>query len=223
MARLLHVTLAQAGVLVASLLAAPSATAAPVSGGELQAWVVHEQRAFAAATADVALAVELRVAGTGEMGQASVTVSGTVNADGTMAVDLDSPLVAMTIVCPKPTRCWAKVTKGGSDRQWHRVPAPEVASLRDPLPIRDNDFPGDVAYSIDGAVGRADLSIDDVEVHALVSFANGARRDAVRLSDASEGTELTVTKALVPTTPVATPTPRHTGVPLAVDLMPQLP
>ena len=205
--------------------AAPWAAAATVSSTEWRSWLVDQQASFAERTRSTALAVDQRIVGDGEMAQASVAVTGTVNEDGSMRVDLASPTVDMTVVCTGQARCWARLGKGGDDRLWHRIPAREMASLRDPLPTQDTDLPAGGAYTTEGSTGAVDLTVDDVIVRERVSFADGAYTEALRLSDASEGVELTMTKSLTPTAPVNVRTPSSAvmGAPLGADLVPQLP
>ena len=94
----------------------------------------------------------------------------------------------MTVACTGPARCWARIGKGViDDRLWHRIPAREVASLRDPLPTQDSDLPPDAAYTAAGLVGTVDLQVDDVTVTERVSFADGAYTETLGLRDASEG------------------------------------
>ena len=131
----------------------------------------------------------------------------------------------MTVVCTGPARCWARLGKGGDDRLWHRIPAREMASLREPLPTQATGLPSGATYVTDGSTGTVDLAVDDVIVRERVSFADGAYTEVLRLSDASEGFEITTTKSLTPTAPLAVraPSPAAVGSPLGTDLVPQLP
>ncbi len=207
------------------VVAAPWAAATTVSSTEWRSWLVQQQAAFAEDTRSTSLAVEQRIVGAGEMAQATVAVTGIVNADGSMRVDLTSPTVGMTVVCTGPARCWARLGKGGDDRLWHRIPAREMASLREPLPTQATDLPSGATYVTDGSTGTVDLAVDDVIVRERVSFADGAYTEVLRLSDASEGFEITTTKSLTPTAPlpVRAPSPAAVGAPLDDDLVPQLP
>lgn len=204
---------------------APWATAATVSSTEWRDWLVQQQASFAERTRPMSLAVDLRIVGDGGWAQATVAITGTVNADGSMRVDLASPTVDMTIVCTGPTRCWARLDKGGDDRLWHRIPARETASFRDPLPTEDGDFPSAATYVTDGSTGTADLAVEDVTLQLRVSFADGAYTEVLRLRDVSEGFELTVAKSLTPTAPmtVRAPSTAAIGAPLGADVIPQLP
>jgi hypothetical protein len=207
------------------VMAAPWAAATTVSSAEWRSWLVQQQASFVERTRPMSLAVDQRIVGDGEMAQASVAVTGIVNADGSMRVDLASATVEMTVVCTGQARCWARLGKGGDDRLWHRIPAREMASLRDPLPTQDADLPAGGTYTTEGSTGAVDLTVDDVIVLERVSFADGAYTEALRLSDASEGVELTLAKSLTPTAPltVRVPSTAAVGSPLGADVIPQLP
>ena len=213
------------GVGALAVAAAPWSAAAPITSDEWRNWLVQQQVSFVERTRSMPLAVDQRIVGNGESAEATVTVTGTVNADGSMRVELVSPKVTMTVLCTGPARCWARLGKGGDDRLWHRIPAHEVASLREPLPTQTTDLPAAATYTTEGSTGTVNLTVEGVIVRERVSFADGGYTEALRLSDASEGFELTMAKSLTPTHPVSvrTPSTAVVGAPLGTDLVPQLP
>jgi hypothetical protein len=203
----------------------PPAMAAPVTADQWQSWLVAQQSSFVERTRTMALAVDQRIAGTGDLSAASVKVSGTVNPDGSMRVDLVTPGTSMAVLCSGPTHCWAHQGSGGTDRLWHRIPAHEVASLRHPLPI-DGIYLSPVAsHDVEGSLGAVGIVMDEVETHARASFANGAYAESHSLTDNAEGVSLTMSKSLTPTSTIQVHPPKAAtiGAPMSADVIPQLP
>ena len=215
-----------AGALV--VMAAPWAAATTVSPAEWYSWLDQQQASFVERTRPMSLAVDLRVVNEGDpaLAQANVTAKGIVNADGSMRVELDSPIIGVTVLCTGPARCWARLDKGTiGDRLWHRIPAREMASLRDVLPIRATGLPDAATFATDGSTGTADLSLEEATMRVRVSFADGAYTEMFRVFDASDGVGTTVVKSLTPTAPLAVraPSSAAVGSPLDHDVIPQLP
>jgi hypothetical protein len=201
------------------------ATAAEVTADQWQSWLEGEQSSFVQRTRTTALAVDQRIAGTGDLSPAIVKVSGTVNPDGSMCVDLVAPGTSMAVLCSGPTRCWAQQGRGDDDRLWHRIPAHEVASLRHPLPV-DTIYLSPVArHDIDGSLGTVGIVMDEVETQSRASFANGAYTESHSLTDNAEGVSLTMFKSLTATSTIRVHPPKAAtiGAPMAADAIPQLP
>ena len=217
-----------ATALTLGLLSCATATAAPseaVDSEAWRAWLAQQQVAFVARTAEVPLAVDLQVTGSGDQAQATAEIRGTVNADGSMLVTLSTPQRALTILCATRARCWARSGTTAPEGRWRRIAAGQVSSLRAPLLTASTDLPTAARYSIDGRTGQADLVVDAVEVHASVSFAARGYRETQRLIDASDGLLLTAAKTLSPTSRVTVRPPRSgsIGRPWDLDVIPDLP
>ena len=87
-----HITAGTLCIGALAVAAAPSTAAAAVSSDSWRAGSSSSRPPSSKAHGPTSLAVDQRIVGTGEMAPATVAVTGTVNADGSMLVDLATPM-----------------------------------------------------------------------------------------------------------------------------------